>query len=108
MAITQERRVYLKKYHVRRKEADPNYYFRRTLQRYGLTQDDFDRLVERQGGVCAICKEPCPTNQRLSVDHDHETGEVRGLLCRRCNAGIGHFQERLDLLREAVRYLEVR
>lgn len=60
---------------------------------YGLSYEDYLQLLERQAGVCAICKRP-PTkvtrlDRRLHVDHDHETGRVRGLLCRACNAALG-------------------
>lgn len=51
---------------------------------YGLTAEEYDMLLERQGGKCAICRAK-PKSQRLAVDHDHKTGAVRGLLCSRCN-----------------------
>ena len=62
-------------------------------QRYKITHDDYDRMFEEQGGVCAVCFEPPDESLgeygRLQVDHDHETGEARGLLCRGCNTGFG-------------------
>ena len=67
---------------------------------------EYERFLSEQDGVCAICLKPCQTGQRLSVDHDHVTGAVRGLLCRRCNSGLGHFQDSLDLLKKALMYLE--
>lgn len=81
-------------------------YFRDT---YGITLEDYDEMLEWQGGGCAICGSPVGdgVGRRLSVDHDHETGEVRGLLCSRCNAGLGMFQDRQDLLLRAVEYLEM-
>jgi hypothetical protein len=51
---------------------------------YGITGDDYDALLKRQGGKCAICRAR-PKSKRLAVDHDHKTGAVRGLLCSRCN-----------------------
>ena len=63
---------------------------------YGITLDDYNIMLEDQNGVCAICgKPPHEANpdhwkERLAVDHCHETGRVRGLLCNNCNAGIGH------------------
>jgi len=64
-----------------------------------------------QNGVCAICSggetvKTRGTLRRLAVDHDHETGKVRGLLCNRCNNGLGNFRDDPDLLREAIAYLQ--
>jgi hypothetical protein len=73
---------------------------------FGLTLEDFDRMLEQQNGVCAICEKECPTGQRLGVDHDHVTGKIRGLLCRKCNSGIGQFGDSLDLVKKALAYLE--
>lgn len=79
---------------------------------YGLSLDDYQNLLDSQGGVCAICKEPETTLsnagyvKNLSVDHCHNTGKVRGLLCHHCNTAIGKFFDRVDLLESAIRYLE--
>lgn len=62
-------------------------------RRYGISVEQYDAAVEAQNGVCAICYQPCRTTQRLCVDHDHQTGTVRGLLCRRCNAGLGYLED---------------
>lgn len=77
------------------------------LRRYGVTQDWYDEKLSSQGGGCAICgtKEPGHGFKNFCVDHDHETGEARGLLCRTCNAGLGHFKDSQDLLRKANLYL---
>jgi len=72
---------------------------------YGITVAEYDRLYAEQAGGCAICGESCPTGRRLAVDHDHDTGRVRGLLCARCNNGLGNFQDDPDRLRLAVAYL---
>ncbi len=74
--------------------------------RYGITVDDFFELLERQGGVCAVCGGVEKARSRLSVDHCHDTGVVRGLLCTNCNVGIGRLKDDPDLLRKAVAYLE--
>lgn len=55
---------------------------------YGLRPGEYQEMLDRQGGVCAICGKR-PVTIRLAVDHDHETGRVRGLLCRRCNRALG-------------------
>jgi hypothetical protein len=96
---------------VRRVENDPRNRARNraaSLRRYGITPEQYDALLEAQDGRCAICGETPSGRQaagRLHVDHCHETGRIRGLLCVRCNPGIGHFREREDLLLRAVEYL---
>lgn len=74
---------------------------------YGMELDDYHALLKRQNGVCAICKQP-PNAQRtrLSVDHDHTTGRVRGLLCSSCNFAIGLMREDPARLRRAMDYLQ--
>jgi hypothetical protein len=73
-------------------------------KRYGIGADEFDELVRQQGGVCAICGRENPEH----VDHDHDTGEVRGILCFNCNGGLGQFRDSIDALRAAAAYLEAR
>lgn len=74
-------------------------------RRYGLTPEQYAAANDNQGGVCAICRRPCARRSRLSVDHDHSTGVVRGLLCDSCNLGIGKFDDDPDLLKSAMEYL---
>lgn len=75
------------------------------LQRtYGMTMDEYDEMLAAQGGGCAICGGQCPTGRRLAVDHDHETGENRGLLCSKCNGGFGYFSEDPGRLMAAIEY----
>ena len=74
------------------------------MRRYGIGASDFDRLVVEQGGVCAICGRSDPAH----VDHSHDTGAVRGILCFNCNGGLGQFRDSIDTLRNAVLYLESR
>jgi hypothetical protein len=76
--------------------------------KYGITSDDYDRMLEEQGGRCAICgtDKPQGMHRRLNVDHDHKTGVVRGLVCYECNVGLGKFRDDTDVLRNAIRYLE--
>lgn len=75
------------------------------MANYGIDLEGYQDLLDSQGGQCAICGTP-PAGQPLQVDHDHDTGEVRGLLCRNCNLGLGHFQDELSRLRSASAYLE--
>lgn len=76
--------------------------------KYGITRDDYRDAWYRQGGVCAVCRQPERTvrNRLLAVDHDHETGEFRGLLCSHCNRGIGLFGDDLERLLAAAEYIE--
>ena len=73
--------------------------------KFGLTPEDYDDILEAQGGVCALCGYPPTPGISLHVDHDHGTGEIRGLLCVRCNNALGLFREDPDLLKRAARYV---
>lgn len=70
--------------------------------RYGITSAEYDDMLERQGGLCALCRE----RPAEHVDHDHLHGHVRGLLCSCCNQGLGNFRDELAHLKAAVDYLE--
>jgi hypothetical protein len=72
---------------------------------FGITLAEYDKLFKQQDGVCLICGLP-EINQRLAVDHDHKTGEVRGLLCKRCNMMLGLVEESTHLLDGAIKYLK--
>jgi len=75
-------------------------------RKYGITVEHYDELLAQQGGGCAICgREPRPDSS-LHLDHDHESGQLRGILCFRCNNALGDFDDDLGLLRAAIRYLE--
>lgn len=74
------------------------------LRRYGLSLDDYQALLDQSGGVCALCKNPPAKNKNLCIDHDHETGRVRGLLCHRCNSLLGGY-EALSGLSNVATYL---
>jgi hypothetical protein len=73
-------------------------------RRYGLTEAEVEAFGERQGGLCTICLYRRP----LHVDHDHASGDYRGLLCFRCNGGLGQFKDDTAVIRRAVDYLEGR
>jgi len=77
----------------------------RLQKRYGIDDATYASMSASQGGVCAICGRACATGRRLAVDHKHG-GKVRGLLCRRCNQGIGQFSESSVVLRAAADYLD--
>ncbi|SRR6266567_3717702 len=73
----------------------------RRKRRYGLPPGEFERIAEKQAGMCALCrvKPPC------DVDHCHDTDKVRGLLCRSCNIGLGMLGDSIDGVLRAIEYL---
>ncbi len=76
------------------------------LRKFGITLEDYQRLFEKQGGVCAICKQPETEARRtLAVDHCHNSNIVRGLLCGKCNKGIGLLRDDVEILKSAIEYL---
>lgn len=82
------------------------------MYRYKITRADYDRMLAAQSGKCAICGETAEhyaarhaTFSFFSVDHDHTTGEVRGLLCNDCNAGLGFLREHPERIAAAISYL---
>lgn len=75
-------------------------------RKYGLTKAEFDLLLEQQGGVCAICAGPrSGPGKRFHVDHCHDTGQVRGLLCGNCNTAIGLLGDDPERAEKAAAYL---
>ena len=91
-----------KEYQERRREQ--------SLKRlYNLTIEQYDEILESQGNGCAVCgKTPEENGRRLNVDHNHKTGEVRGLLCRTCNLLLGYAKDNIITLSRAIEYLESR
>jgi hypothetical protein len=77
---------------------------KRLLKKYGIGLGQYDMLLRLQNGTCALCLRP-PKNLPLHVDHDHGTGAIRGLLCHRCNRGLGYLRVRA-VLERAVGYVE--
>jgi hypothetical protein len=76
-------------------------------KRYGLTDGQYQQMVETSSGCCAICSgRTHGISTKLHIDHNHETGQVRGLLCVKCNTAIGHFGERREVIEGALRYLD--
>lgn len=75
---------------------------------FGISEEDYEQLLVKQNGACAICEESAFSDmtKRLSIDHCHTTGKVRGLLCGRCNRGLGLFKDSSGTMLRAVAYLE--
>jgi hypothetical protein len=80
-----------------------------SLKQYGLTLESYDELLQEQGGVCKICLTDDPRGQskagRFYVDHNHRTGQVRGLLCNDCNTAIGLLKDSPAIAEVAHQYL---
>ena len=76
-------------------------------QKYGLTLEQYDQMVVAQNGVCLVCGTDSPMghHKRFVVDHNHTTGEIRGLLCSNCNLGLGCFSDNPNFLLKAAQYL---
>lgn len=73
---------------------------------YGISMKTYDKMLKKQNGVCAICKQKNGKKVNLKVDHNHNTGQVRDLLCDNCNFAIGHSKENPSILRKMAQYLE--
>ena len=91
-------------------QVDEAFFERRTFNNYlkcvyGTNVETYERLLEEQNGLCAICRKPELAKSRLAVDHDHDTGEVRGLLCGRCNTAIGLLREDPEIIDRAKSYI---
>ena len=78
---------------------------RHLKKKYGIDENEYAAMLDAQDGVCAICSSG-KGSRRLAVDHDHETGQVRGLLCTRCNQLIGNAKEDPEIMRRAIEYIE--
>lgn len=96
-------REYYKNWH----KQNPDYEKNRRLQScYGIDLETYSDLFAAQGGECAICGIHADLFERaLAVDHNHETGKVRGLLCHNCNLALGSFKDDVARLQKAVQYL---
>lgn len=89
------------RYHADEGNFRSNTLARTRKYRFGLSQADYEAFKSEMGNACQICA----VTDDLCIDHDHETGELRGLLCKRCNSGIGFFADKPDLLNAAISYL---
>ncbi|GEC56773.1 hypothetical protein [Bradyrhizobium phage ppBeUSDA76-2] len=127
MALSEKRREWQREYFAKRRATDPDFKSRQAASRkryrerlkasgemkrrkaeehirytYGLAKEEYEAMVKRQNGCCAICGD-CP--DKLVVDHNHGCGTVRGLLCSNCNTGIGMFRDSTSFLLSAIKYL---
>jgi hypothetical protein len=96
--------AYSKDYNTRNKNKKRT---KHLLNRYGLSPEDYQNLLDKQKGRCAICSTDDPGRGEVFflVDHCHLTKKVRGLLCDNCNKGLGHFKDSFSILTKAIKYL---
>lgn len=94
-------------YHRNKDRAQAGNRRRHLASKYGITEADYEEMVEAQGNRCAVCFSDTVGGRydRWHIDHDHATGKVRGLLCTNCNRGIGHFKDNPLFLASAIEYL---
>lgn len=116
----EKRKIYYKKnsesiknYQKLRRVENPNIDVVKNLAQYGLTLEQYTEIALNQNNKCAICNhletaiiKKNNKIKKLSVDHDHVTNKIRGLLCVNCNRGIGSFKDNIDNLKRAIIYLE--
>jgi hypothetical protein len=106
-AYYQKNKIKIKEYRDKNKDQKRN---SMRIKEFGINNEEYNQLFIEQNGVCAICFKPERAKQNgilvlLAIDHDHKTGKIRGLLCTRCNVGLGHFNDDPILLRSATKYL---
>ena len=96
--------AYAKRYYAKHKDR---YRASSILKRYRISIEECDRMLESQNGTCAICKVETPESngKMLCIDHDHETGMVRGLLCSNCNRALGHLRESVPAMFNMIGYI---
>ncbi len=88
-------------------KCNKEYIRKHNLKRYGISIDEYNDMFAKQEGKCGICGTHQSGEKRaLDVDHDHDTGKVRGLLCNACNKAIGLLNEDISILERAAEYLE--
>jgi hypothetical protein len=80
------------------------------VRTYGITAEQYYEMLDEQEGKCAICKSDSPNSERIEsgklfIDHCHDTQKVRGLLCAKCNFGIGYLNDDVNLLQSAIEYI---
>lgn len=98
----EKRRKIVRRYY----ENNPLRYQKHAYRKYGVPDSLMDSVYKETSGPCWICGVLPEEDRAHCVDHDHETGEFRGVLCRSCNKGLGHFKDNKDLVERASKYLK--
>lgn len=91
------------RWRARRPKSYIKYRLRNRAKKFGMTVEDLVALTQEADGHCMLCEQP---SKRLAVDHCHETGRVRGLLCMNCNTGLGRLGDNIAGLKRAIKYLK--
>jgi len=95
---------YRREYYLKNKSKSQELHLKNT---YNLTIDDYNKIFDEQKGCCKICeKHQSEFKAKLAVDHCHQTGKIRGLLCNNCNRGLGHLKDSVLLLKKAIKYIK--
>jgi hypothetical protein len=108
---TENRKEYMREWQRKSRAANKEYYLDKDLRRnYGITFEWYREQLFKQNNVCAICERPETAIIRgrvisMPVDHCHKTGKTRGLICTKCNRGLGLFGDNVDVLKSAINYL---
>lgn len=108
---SEDYKEYMRLWQQKARLANPEYYADQSLRkRYGVSLDWYNEMLSKQDDVCAICKQPETAAIRgkvisMPVDHCHKTGKARGLLCTKCNRGLGLFRDDKSILKNAIEYL---
>lgn len=104
---------YAKRHPERFKQVQLKSNLRKMLRRVNISEEYYEILVSKQAGLCAVCRKPETAKlkktghvRRLAIDHDHETGAVRGLLCTNCNTALGLLKDDLLVIETLVNYLK--
>lgn len=103
----QRTKAYHQRYHIANKEVINERTRRHHFKyRYGISKEEATDLIKKANNKCQICGVEFTKISPAHIDHDHETGIIRGVLCRNCNSALGLFKDSTEILREAIRYLE--
>lgn len=96
-----------REYNARRQAEDPSYYRGRSIRnRYGITVDEYEKLLRAQNNRCAVCERQLDDSHRPHLDHCHVTGKIRGFLCQWCNTGLGMLNDSPERIRKLADYAE--
>lgn len=113
ISFRDDRAAYMRAWQKKKREENPLHAFKYGLKKYGISVEEYFSMYDAQNGKCEICGEeeksiePKSGNiRKMSVDHCHETGKVRALLCSHCNSGLGRFKDNIEVMQKAIEYIK--